>query len=64
MEASNGVLINENKHYSEEIRQLQIKLEIEKESLAKQDNVQSKLSYAEAKLQKVENDYKDAIEEK
>ena len=40
--------------YSEEIRQLQIKLEIEKESLAKQDNVQSKLSYAEAKLQKVE----------
>ena len=63
MEASNGVLINENKHYSEEIRQLQIKLEIEKESLAKQDNVQSKLSYAEAKLQKVENDYKDAIEE-
>ena len=42
----------ENKKYAQEIRKLEIKLEIEKDALAKRGNMQSKLSLAEVKHNK------------
>ena len=63
IETSNQMLEIENKKYAQEIRKLEIKLEIEKDALAKRGNMQSKLSLAEVKLQQMENTFKDIKEE-
>ncbi len=63
LQDSNQIMSVENKKYARQVRELEIKLEIEKEALSKRNGIQSKLSHTEAKLQRIENEYKDMQEE-
>ena len=63
LQNANEIMSVENKKYAHQVRELEIKLEIEKDTLSKRNGLQSKLSHTEAKLQRIENEYKDMREE-